>query len=179
MDIQRQRARRGLRPARVPYTDPTEAPPVASAVSATAPSYVRYLDQREQAYLVRELDSGRAVPVRKRRDVADPYPPAHAKRAPGMRLLRWSGYAVLGVGIGGAPAIVLGLLSGCIAIVRLTRFNARTRRWWYRHRHLGAPAPLPAVATDERLRLLAALGQSLLAIALGCVVLALLAGYLF
>lgn len=174
MDMQRQRARRDPRPARVPHTDPAGTPPAVAEFSATAPSYVRYLDQREQAYLVRELDSGRAVPVRKRRSAADPYP-----QAPGMRLLRWSVYAVLGVGLGGAPAIVLGLLIGGIALTRLARFSVRTRRWWYRHRRLGAPSPLPAVATDERLRLLAAIGQSLLAIALGCVVLALLAGYLF
>jgi hypothetical protein len=74
--------------------------------------------------------------------------------------------------------VLLGGLVVVAALVRLAQFSRRVSRWRRRHRGLGAIPPLPAAATAERSRLLAAVGQGLLAILLGGLVFLVLAGLL-
>jgi len=84
---------------------------------------------------------------------------------------------MLAVSLGGAPGVLLGIFVVLTAAIRLARFGVRTRRWRYRHRRLDGGTPFPAEASIERVRLLAALGQGVVAIVLGSAVLALLAAY--
>lgn len=139
-------------------------------VADAQPLIVRYADQHERDYLVQELDSGDTVPVPKRRATDDVSPLQKGHRPPGALLLRWSKYALLGVVCSGAPGIVLGVVVVCVSLVRLSGFRARVSRWLRRDNS----AALPAIATTERLHLLAALGQGVFAILLGSMVLALL-----
>jgi hypothetical protein len=143
--------------------------PPRSLVSNAQPFIVRYADQHERAYLVHELDSGDTVAVPKRRATDAVYPSRDGRRPPGALLLRWSTYALLGVVCGGVPGIVLGVIVVCGGLVRLAGFRARARRWLRRD-----GIPLPAIAATERLHLLAALGQGMLAILFGGLVLILL-----
>ncbi len=136
----------------------------------TQPLIVRYAEQREHHYLVHELDSGDTVSVPKRRATEDVYPARNGHRPPGSLLLRWSKYALFGVVCAGALGIVLGVVVVCVGIVRLAGFRVRARRWLRRN----STDPLPAIAATERMYLLAALGQGMLAILLGSMVLALL-----
>ncbi len=148
----------------------TENTPPRTHVADTQPLIVRYAEQREHHYLVHELDSGDTVSVPKRR-ATDAVDASHnSRRPPGFLLLRWSKYALVGVVCGGALGIVLGVIVVCVGLVRLTGFRVRARRWLRRN----STDPLPAIAATERMYLLAALGQGMLAMLLGGAVLALL-----
>lgn len=166
--------RQRMRPHGDEYPAPAQrrigrTPPRAHIVDAQ-PLIVRYADERERDYLVRELDSGDTVTVSKHRAIDTVYPSRNGRRPPGSLLLSWSKYALFGVVCGGAPGVVLGVFVVCVGLVRLTGFRARARRWLRRD----SAAPLPAIAATERLHLLAALGQGMFAILLGGMVLALL-----
>lgn len=138
-----------------------------------APRSVRYQDQSRAAYLVREINDSQHVRVAKQRAVADTYPPNAAARSADMRLLRWSGYALLGVLLGGVGAIILGLLTASLAALLLMRHSHRVRAWRRAHRAAGSDSSnallLPAAASDERARLRTALWQGVIAAVLGLV----------
>lgn len=168
----------GMRQRMRPHVDGYPAParqssgrtPPRTSVSGAQPLVVRYAEEHERSYLVHDFDSGDTVEVPKRRAADDLHTSRTGRRPPGAALLRWSKYALFGVVLGGAPGIVLGALIVCVSFVRLTGFRVRARRWLHRERS----APLPAIAATERLHLVAALGQGMLAIILGGMVLALL-----
>jgi len=136
---------------------------------------VRYEEATERVYLVHALPNDHVIQVPKSYAPAEPFPLVSGQHVRGVRLLRWSIYALLGVGLGGFGGILLGVLVVLVAGAQLARFSRRIRQWRRgRQSASGIPA-LPAAASAERLRLLAALGQGLLAIALGTLLLALLA----
>jgi hypothetical protein len=126
-------------------------------------------------YLVQALSDGHLLQVPKSRAPVEPFPPVSGQRVHGARLLRWSVYALLGVGLGGLGGVLLGVPVVLATSVQLARFARRVRRW-RRDRQGAAGIPvLPTAASAERLRLLSAFGQGLLAIALGSLLLGLLA----
>lgn len=132
----------------------------------------------ERAYMVRTLSDDRVIQVPKSYAPSDPFPVVSGQRAPGVHLLHWSVIALFGVGLGGLGGILLGVPVVLAACVQLARFARRVRRWRQRRPGVTDDPRLPAAATVERLRLLGALGQGLLAIALGCLVLGLVAWHL-
>ena len=145
------------------------------------PLTARYLDEDDGVYLVAEPRGERTAQVAKRREVVEPFPPTRRGSAPGVRLLHWSAYALVGAVCGGVPGVVLGSMVTLLALVRLGQFSRRVRRWWLRQSRSdgrGGVLQLPAAVTAERLRLLAALGQGLLAVLLGCLVFLALSGLL-
>jgi hypothetical protein len=97
----------------------------------------------------------------------EPFPQTSGQHARGARVLRWSGYALLAVGLGGLGGVLLGFLVVLAAGIQLARFSWRVRRWRRGRQGASSIHPLPASASAERLRLLGALGQGLLAVALG------------
>ena len=133
-----------------------------------------YAAAAEQEYLVRTLENDHILQVPKHYAPSEPFPPERGLPPPGGRLLRWSAYALLLVGLGGLGGVLLGVLVVLVAGVQLARFSLRVRRWRRRHKAAGIPM-VPAVASAERVRLLSALGQGLLAVVLGSLLLALLA----
>jgi hypothetical protein len=140
---------------------------------------VRYAEVREREYMVQGLSDDRLLQVPKSYAPAEPFPLARGQHAPGARLLCWSVYALLGVGLGGIGGVLLGVLVVLAALVQLARFARHVRRWRRgRQGAAGIPA-LPAAASAERLRLLSAFGQGLLALALGSLLLMLFAWRLF
>ncbi len=134
-----------------------------------APSHVQYEDATTRLYLVRSLSNDRLVEVPKRYARATPFPFSHDQRPPGATLQRWSSYALLAVGLFGVGGILLGTVVAGAAGVRLIGFAQRVRGWKPGSRRLQM---LPVAAGEERLRLLGALGQGLLAVLLGVVVFA-------
>jgi hypothetical protein len=112
--------------------------------------------------------------VAKRRAALEPFPSTNQNRAPGAGLLRASGLALLGALLGGAPGIALGVVVALVALVRLARFERRARSWRAKAAQRDQAQRLPARATSERLRLMTALWQGLLALALGAAALILL-----
>lgn len=148
------------------------------AAHVRGPLTARFLDEDESTYLVGEPHGERTARVPKRRAPAERFGPGSGNRVAGTGLLRCSGYAIVGGVLGGVVGIVLGSLVVLVALVRLGRFSRRVRRWRRAHRDPDGTPPLPATATAERQRLLAALGQGLLAVILGCLVYFVLAGLL-
>lgn len=139
---------------------------------------VRYAEATEHVYLVQAISDDRLLQVPKSYAPAELFPIVNTQRAPGARLLRWSVYALLGVGLGGLGGVLLGVPVVLAALVQLARFARRVRRWRRsRQGPAGNPA-LPAAAGSERLRLLGAFGQGLLAIVLGGLLLCLFAWHL-
>ncbi|HEU0028431.1 MAG TPA: hypothetical protein VFQ25_15060 [Ktedonobacterales bacterium] len=138
------------------------------------PQVASYLDEDNQAYILRDLDDGGEAEVPKRRAAPEPFPPTSKSRAPGAGLLRASGYALLGALLGGAPGVALGAMVALIALVRLAAFQRRARVWRALAEESDPAKRLPTRATSERLRLMTALWQSLGAVALGGAALALL-----
>lgn len=135
--------------------------------------YVRYEDATERMYLVRTLDDDRLIQVSKRYALSEPSAPARVQSPRSARLLRWSMYALMGVGLGGLGGMLLGVLVVLAAGTQLVGFSRRLRRWRREQQEASGIPALPAVASAERLRLLGALGQGLLAVALGSLLLAL------
>ena len=140
---------------------------------------VRYEDATERVYLVHALADDHVIQVPKSYAPAEPFPPVSVQHARGARLLRWSVYALLGVGLGGFGGILLGVPVVLAAEVQLARFSRHARRWRRDRQGASGIPPLPAAASAERLRLLGALGQGLLAIALGSLLLVLLTWRMF
>ncbi len=157
-----------------PAREWTGRTPSRTSITDAQPLVVRYAEEHEHTYLVHDFDSGDTVAVPKRRAADDLHPSRTGRRPPGTALLRWSKYALVGVVFGGAPGIVLGALIVFVSFVRLASFGVRARHWLHREE----AAPLPAIAATERLYLVAAFGQGVLAILLGGMVLALLLGRL-
>jgi hypothetical protein len=140
---------------------------------ASAPRYVRYQDTTPREYIVRALSNDRVIQVPRQFARATPFPPTRDQPAPGAGLLRWSSYALLAVGLGGLGGVLLGGIVALVAAVRLMRFSEHARSWRRRSGGTG-PRALPAAASAERLRLLGALGQAMLAALLGSALLLLL-----
>lgn len=151
--------------------------PTASA-RTLAPLMVRFVEQTDTTYTVGELRGPRTAQVPKQRAIADTFPPVALQhtQARARRLLRWSLYALLGACAGGVVGIVLGFAVVVVAFLRLANFSGKVRRWRHAQRTHGERGQLPAAATSERLCLLAALGQGMLAVGLGVLVLLLLVG---
>ncbi len=170
-----------MRPrSRHPYrslSDDWEAPRTPTR-RALAPLLVRFVNQTDTEYTVGELGGQRTAVVPKRRAGADLFPPTSHQHARGRRLLRWSLYALVGAGGGGIIGIVLGSAVVIAALVRLAHFSSKVRRWRRNQRTRREQSQLPATATAERFYLLAALGQGVVAVAAGVLVLLLLAGFL-
>lgn len=145
---------------------------------ALAPLVVRFVEQTDTDYAVGELRGPRTALVPKQRAVAARFPPVSRLDAPGRRLLLWSVFALIGVGLGGIGGIVLGGLVVVVALLRLARFSGKVHRWRRVQRARGEQVHLPAAATSERLCLLAALGQGLVAAAAGALVVLFLTGFL-
>jgi hypothetical protein len=140
---------------------------------------VRYESQTPDQYLVRDLAGDEMIEVPKRYASPVPFPVTPRPHQRGARLLRWSAWALAGAWFGGALGVALGTLVVLVALLQLSEFGGRVRRW----RRQGpssdeAPGLLPAAAAMERQRLRAALGQGLLAVLLGAGVMALLLPYL-
>lgn len=142
-----------------PYSDDIPA--------ATGPLIVRFLEEDDTGYLVGDPWSDRTARVSKHRAIAEPFSPDERRRGASERLLRWSSYALVGVIFGGIPAILLGCIVALAALIRLTGFSSRIHRWRQHRRASGDHSVLPVHATRERMQMLAALGQGLLAVALG------------
>jgi hypothetical protein len=146
--------------------------------------FAAFVRQSDEAYVVRDLDdlaAGDLVSVPKHYAVAEPFPSTRDQQVPGTRLLRWSTLALLAAVCGGLGGILLGGLVTLVATVQLQRFTLRVRRWRRRYRGAdGSPMPpvLPAAASAERLRLLTAWVQGMLAIVLGVALLALILWHL-
>lgn len=136
--------------------------------------YVRYEDATERMYLVRTLDDDRLIRVSKRYALSEPFAAARVQLPPSARLLRWSTYALMGVGLGGLGGMLLGVLVVLVAGTRLVGFSMRLRRWRREQQEASGIPTLSAAASAERLRLLGSLGQGLLAVAVGSLLLALL-----
>lgn len=137
-----------------------------------------YEDATEQAYVVRTLAHDRLIQVPRSYAPAELFPVVSGQSAPGARLLRWSVYALLGVGLGGLGGLLLGVPVVLVACVQLARFARRVQRWRQRQQGPAGHPMLPPAAGTERLRLLGALGQGVLAIVLGSLLLGLLAWHL-
>jgi hypothetical protein len=140
-----------------PYTDAVPA--------ANGPLIVRFLEEDDIGYLVGDPWSDRTARVAKHRAIAESFSPDERRRGASERLLRWSSYALVGVLFAGAPAILLGSIVALAALIRLSGFSSRIHRW--RRRASGDHSVLPVQATRERMQVLAAIGQGLLAVALG------------
>jgi len=137
-----------------------------------------FVREGDRAYLVRDLDGGHLVAVPKRYAVAEPFLPIRRRQAPGARLLRWSAYALFAALCGGLGGILLGVLVTLLAAIQLGRFALRVRRWRLRHRRSNGAMLLPAAAGAERLRLITAWAQGLLAVIVGAALLAFLLWHL-
>lgn len=139
------------------------------------PLQARYVAQTDTAYLVGEPGGTRTAHVQKRRAVSAPYPPPRGRDARGVGVLRLSSLALAGAVCGGVVGVLLGMAITLVALARLAALSRRVRR---PRRRGPRGAALPEAMTTERLRLLAALGQGLLAVLLGALVLALMRGLL-
>lgn len=138
------------------------------------PQIASYEAEDSQVYTLRNLIADEETQVSKRRAAPEAFPPTRQQRAQGATLLRLSGFALLGALLGGAPGVALGTLIALIALVKLTRFEQRTRVWRRKAKDAGAAPRLPARATSERLRLMTAFWQSASAVVIGAAALVLL-----
>lgn len=138
------------------------------------PRLVSYLGEDRQVYMLRDLLADVEAQVAKRRAAPEPFPPSREQRAVGSRLLRLSGYALFGSLLGGAPGAALGTLVALVALARLVGFERRAHAWRVRAAKDDAAKRLPAAASNERLRLMTALWQGVVAMTLGGCILALL-----
>jgi hypothetical protein len=137
--------------------------------ASAAPNIVAFTDQRDGAYLVRELDEDQLLRVPFGRARPEPFPPQRGQAQRGALALRVSKYALIGAVLGGVAGVLLGILVALVAVIQLGRFGGRVRRWrrrWHTERRQERDI-LPAIASAERLRLLAAFGQGALAALLG------------
>lgn len=147
---------------------PQSAQPYRDDIPAAAgPLIVRFLEEDDTGYLVGDPWSDRTARVSKHRAIAEPFSLGERRRGASERLLRWSSYALVGIIFGGIPAIVLGCIVALAALIRLSGFSSRIHRWRKRRRASGDHTVLPVHATHERMQVLAALGQGLLAVAIG------------
>jgi hypothetical protein len=137
------------------------------------PLRARYLAQTDTAYLVGEPGGTRTAHVQKLRAATVPYPSPGGRDARGAGVLRLSSLALAGVLCGGVAGVLLGMAITLVALARLASLSRRVRQ---PRQHRSRGAALPETVTIERLRLLAALGQGVLAMFLGTLVLALLRG---
>ncbi|HUY77182.1 MAG TPA: hypothetical protein VMV29_10455 [Ktedonobacterales bacterium] len=137
---------------------------------------VRYVEQDGKTYIVQPLDADADVAVAKRRRGAEQYPPPHDQRPRGVRLMRWSHVALLAAVFGGVGGVFLGVIVLLAALIHLVGLRLRVRRWL--QSTSGEAASLPASASSERFRVLAALGEGLVACLLGALVTLLLARYI-
>jgi hypothetical protein len=137
--------------------------------ASAGPRIVAFSDQRDGAYLVRDLDENQLLRVPKGYAQLELFPPTQGQPRRGALLLRLSKYALIGAVLGGVGGLLLGTLVALAAMIQLGRFNRRVRRW----RHHGRSEQgdlahlLPAIATGERSRVLGALGQGALAAVVG------------
>jgi hypothetical protein len=150
----------------------------AIAERVPGPLTARYLDEDDGSYLVGEPGGERTAQVQKRREIPELFPPGQGAHAPGVWLLRWSAAALVGAACGGVLGIALGGAVVCVALARLGRFAGRMGQWQRQRRGADGLPALPEAATIERLRLLSALGQGLLAAVLGGLVFLTLTGRL-
>ncbi len=130
------------------------------------PLVAGFQDQTLETYAVRDLHYGDIIAVPKARAVVESFPPTPEQPLRGVRVARWSGYALVLALLGGLGGMILGALVVLAALAGLARFGARARRWQRAHRG----ALLPAGARGEYDRLRAALGQGLLALAIGTII---------
>lgn len=161
---QRNRSRRAADPIRS-LRSRDHFPP-----ATVGPLIVRFLEEDDDTYLVGEPEGSRTARVPKQRATNESYAPKQQRRQSSERLLRWSSYALVGVVCGGILGIALGSIVALATLARLARLSSDIRRWRRRQRtsqNQRVLAALPVEATRERMQLLAALGQSILAIALG------------
>jgi hypothetical protein len=152
------------------------ASPITTQVPG--PLAARFLEETDEGYLVGEPGGDRRAWVPKERATVERFPPRPGRHASGRRLLRWSAWALVGAVCGGAVGVVVGSAVVVLALAQLGRFSRRAQQWGRRQRGSAEILPLPAAATSERFRLLAALGQGLIAMLLGSFVFLLLLGRL-
>ena len=88
-------------------------------------------------------------------------------------MLRLSWLALAGAVCGGVAGVLLGMAIILVALARLASLSRRVR---HSRQRRSRGAAVPETVTIERLRLLAALGQGVLAVFLGTLVLALVRG---
>ena len=159
---------------RVPHPPQPMRPPAPrdhAPPAAPGPLLVRFLEEGDADYLVGDPWSDRTARVPKRRAFVAVYPSEQGKRRSSERLVRWSWYALIGVVFGGVIGVALGCFVLLGTLARLAGLSSRVHRWRRRQRASDNHAMLPAEATQERIQLLAAFGQSMLAILLGGAVL--------
>ena len=137
------------------------------------PATVRFVEEDGSDYIVLDLLTGNERRVPKQRLALEMFPATRQYPLRGSTLLRLSGFALIGALLGGVVGIMLGSIVLVVALIRLAAFERRAHVWRSRQaqgviqsRRRQRRIALPAAATSERLRLLTALGQSLLAIAL-------------
>lgn len=133
---------------------------------ADAPSYARFVDVDDKAYLVQDLAHSDIVQVPTQRNPPQPFPSNPSHPVPGVTLVRWSIVSLLSTLLGGGLGIVLGFVVVLAAILGLFRYQWRAKRW--RARYPGERLPIAARLEYDRLR--AALGQGLIAIFLGSLI---------
>ncbi len=162
--VQRYRGRQEVQPVRAP-TFRANRPPALSG-----PLIARFVEEDDSGYVVGDPWGSQTARVPKRRAYAEPSSPERRQRRSSERLLHWSSYALIGVICGGIVGIALGGIVILAALIRLARLSQRIHRWQRRQQAEGEQDALPVEATRERMQVLAALGQSLLAILLGSAV---------
>lgn len=155
---------------------PRRFSPAARArdINAHLPHIAEYVGEDRSTYTLWDMAADDEVEVAKRRASPDPFPAQRSYPLRGALLMRLSGFALVGTVLGGAPGAALGLVVALVAFARLLAFRRRARVWSRRPNGSAAPRRLPSIATAERLRLLTALGQSLLALLIGGALLVLL-----
>ena len=167
--------------AHAPQTSAMAAPRPAlgqALIPFEIPLSVRYHNQNATAYQVLDMRNQQILRVPKHRTRVEAFPPHRAQRPADMRVLHWSSVALLGVVLGGVPAIVCGLLTALVAEVLLLRLGSRALVWRQVRRAAPGAIGLPSRASLESARLRTAFWQSLLAVALGMVVVLVLLGLL-
>ena len=137
------------------------------------PLRARYVAQTDTTYLVGEPGGARTAHVQKLRAATVPHPLPGGRSARGVGLLRLSSLALAGAVCGGVAGVLLGMVITLVALARLASLSRRVRQ---PRQHRPRGAAVPENVTFERLRLLAALGQGVLAMFLGTLVLALVRG---
>ncbi len=165
-----------LQRSRLPQWRVRDEPPDVGYAGDEEAFQARFLEEDERYYVVYDLHEDEEVRIPKARAVAEVYPPTRRNPLRGAGLFRWSVIALIAALIGGLGGMILGALVALLAAARLVGFTQRVTRW--RKRQEGGRW-LPAQASAERLRLLAAFWQGVLALALGAFVFALLTGRLF
>lgn len=158
-------------PARIPPQSPYREQEQPHSTQVAGPLLARFIEEDKTGYFVGEIWGDRTAHVQKRRAEADPSSPEERRRRASERLLRWSSYALVGVLLGGVVGILLGGIVVLAALIRMTRLSSRIHRWKRHQRTVRESDLIPAQASRERMQSLAALGQGLLAIALGSAVL--------